>query len=48
MPRETYSLPELPYGYGDMKPCISEEQLTIHHQKHHAAYVKGANAVFES
>jgi len=47
MPRETYSLPDLPYGYGDLKPCISEEQLTIHHQKHHAAYVKGANAVFE-
>ncbi|MBI2042558.1 MAG: superoxide dismutase [Candidatus Nealsonbacteria bacterium] len=42
-----YSLPELPYGYKDLEPYISEEQLTIHHQKHHAAYVKGANAIFE-
>ena len=42
-----YSLPNLPYGYKDLEPYISEEQLTIHHQKHHAAYVKGANAIFE-
>jgi superoxide dismutase, Fe-Mn family len=47
MPDKLYSLPELPYGYGELTPYISEEQLTVHHQKHHAAYVKGANAVFE-
>lgn len=28
-------------------PYISEEQLKIHHQKHHQGYVTGANAVFE-
>jgi len=44
---EIYSLPELPYGYGDLAPAISEEQLTLHHSKHHAAYVKGANAILE-
>ena len=42
-----YSLPDLPYGYRDLKPYVSEVQLTVHHQKHHAAYVKGANAIFE-
>lgn len=42
-----YSLPQLPYGYKDLAPHISEEQLKIHHEKHHAAYVKGANALFE-
>lgn len=44
---ENYTLPELPYGYKDLEPHISEEQLTIHHQKHHQAYVTGANAILE-
>ena len=42
-----YSLPKLPYEYSALAPYISEEQLTLHHQKHHQAYVNGANAVFE-
>jgi len=42
-----YSLPELPYGYNSLVPHMSEEQLKIHHDKHHAAYVKGANAILE-
>jgi Fe-Mn family superoxide dismutase len=42
-----YKLPELPYGYGDLKPHMSEEQLKIHHQKHHQAYVNGANSILE-
>jgi len=42
-----YNLPQLPYGYKDLAPYISEEQLTIHHQKHHQAYVNGTNAIFE-
>ncbi|MFH1709852.1 MAG: superoxide dismutase [bacterium] len=45
--KKYYSLPELPYGYGDLAPHMSEEQLKIHHDKHHMAYVKGANAVLE-
>lgn len=40
-----YSLPQLNYAYGDLAPYISEEQLRIHHQKHHQAYVNGANAI---
>jgi Fe-Mn family superoxide dismutase len=42
-----YSLPKLKYDYKDLAPYISEEQLRIHHQKHHQAYVNGANAIFE-
>jgi len=42
-----YALPKLPYEYDDLKPYISEEQLKIHHQKHHQAYVNGANAILE-
>lgn len=42
-----YVLPDLPYGYKDLEPYMSEEQLKIHHDKHHAAYVKGANAILE-
>jgi Fe-Mn family superoxide dismutase len=42
---KTFSLPKLPYGYADLKPYISEEQLRIHHEKHHNAYVTGANNI---
>lgn len=42
-----YTLPALKYGYGDLSPVLSEEQLSLHHQKHHQAYVTGANAIFE-
>jgi len=42
-----YVLPKLPYGYKDLEPHMSEQQLTIHHQKHHQAYVNGANTLFE-
>jgi Fe-Mn family superoxide dismutase len=42
-----YSLPKLSYGYGDLTPHMSEEQLKIHHTKHHQAYVNGANAIFQ-
>jgi Fe-Mn family superoxide dismutase len=42
-----YALPKLPYGYKDLEPHMSELQLTIHHQKHHQAYVNGANAILE-
>ena len=42
-----YILPKLPYGYKALAPYVSEEQLTLHHQKHHQAYVTGANAILE-
>lgn len=40
-----YKLPPLLYGYEDLIPFLSEEQLTLHHQKHHQAYVNGANTL---
>jgi Fe-Mn family superoxide dismutase len=42
-----YALPQLPYGYDQLQPYISKEQLTLHHQKHHQAYVNSANAILE-
>ncbi len=42
-----YSMPDLPFGYKDLEPHISEEQLKIHHQKHHQAYVNTSNAILE-
>ena len=42
-----YTLPDLPYGYNALAPYMSEAQLRLHHDKHHAAYVNGANAIFE-
>jgi Fe-Mn family superoxide dismutase len=38
-----YTLPELDYEYGDLEPHISGQINELHHSKHHAAYVKGAN-----
>jgi Fe-Mn family superoxide dismutase len=42
-----YILPKLPYDYADLQPYMSKEQLTIHHDKHHQAYVNGANAILQ-
>jgi len=42
-----FSLPKLPFKYEDLKPYISEEQLRIHYEKHHQAYVNGANAILQ-
>jgi Fe-Mn family superoxide dismutase len=47
MESRMYELPKLAYGYKDLEPYISEQQLTLHHQKHHQAYVNGANALTE-
>jgi len=38
-----YELPDLPYGYDALEPLLSRELLELHHDAHHAAYVKGAN-----
>jgi Fe-Mn family superoxide dismutase len=42
-----YVLPKLPYEYKDLIPYMSEEQLKIHHSKHHQAYVNGANTILQ-
>ena len=45
--KKMYSLPQLPYAYNALEPFISEAQLLLHHDKHHAAYVNSANAILE-
>jgi superoxide dismutase, Fe-Mn family len=42
-----YSLPDLPYDYGALEPHYSGQILELHHDKHHAAYVAGANTTLE-
>ena len=42
-----YSLPELPYAYDALEPVCDEKTMRIHHDKHHAGYVKGLNAAME-
>lgn len=39
-----YILPALPYAYDALEPHIDEATVRLHHDKHHAAYVAGANA----
>jgi Fe-Mn family superoxide dismutase len=43
----TYTLPELRYDYSALEPHISGRIMELHHDKHHAGYVKGANAALE-
>jgi len=47
MAKDLYKLPPLKYGYADLAPYISEEQLRIHHDKHHQGYVNNTNALLE-
>lgn len=42
-----YSLPDLPYDYAALEPHISARIMELHHSKHHAAYVTGANTALE-
>ena len=42
-----YELPELPYDYSALEPHYSAEVLELHHDKHHKAYVDGANTTFQ-
>jgi Fe-Mn family superoxide dismutase len=42
-----YTLPDLPYDYAALEPHISGRIMELHHDKHHAAYVSGANLALE-
>ena len=42
-----YTLPELAYDYAALEPSISARIMELHHSKHHAAYVAGANAALD-
>jgi Fe-Mn family superoxide dismutase len=43
----TYQLPDLSYEPSALEPHISGQIMELHHDKHHAAYVKGANTTLE-
>ena len=47
MTAKTYALPDLTYDYGALEPHISGRIMELHHDKHHAGYVKGANTALE-
>jgi superoxide dismutase, Fe-Mn family len=38
-----YELPALPYAYDALEPHIDEQTMRLHHDIHHAGYVKGLN-----
>lgn len=42
-----YILPPLPYEKNALEPLVQEQMLTLHHDKHHAAYVAGLNKALE-
>jgi len=42
-----YTLPDLTYDYGALEPHVSGQIMELHHDKHHAAYVAGANTTLE-
>lgn len=38
-----FTISDLPYAYNALEPFIDEQTMKIHHDKHHAAYVKNLN-----
>lgn len=42
-----FELPVLPYAVNALEPFIDELTMTIHHGKHHAAYVTNLNAALD-
>ena len=43
-----YTLPDLTYDYGALEPNISGRIMELHHDKHHLAYVNGANSALDA
>ena len=42
-----FELSPLPYSYDALEPFIDAQTMTIHHDKHHAAYITNLNAAIE-
>ncbi|MDQ0781229.1 superoxide dismutase [Chryseobacterium sp. W4I1] len=45
---KTFTLPQLPYAYDALEPFIDKETMTIHHQRHHQAYVDNLNTALKT
>lgn len=43
----TFELPKLPYAADALEPYIDAQTMTIHHDKHHQAYVTNLNGAIE-
>jgi len=43
-----FKLPDLPYAYDALQPAMSAETLRLHHDKHHATYIKTTNELVET
>lgn len=43
----SFQQPELPYALDALAPFLSEEQMSFHYGKHHAAYFKNLNGLVE-
>ena len=42
-----YTLPDLDYDFAALEPHVSGRIMQLHHGKHHAAYVAGANTTLD-
>lgn len=42
-----FSLPSLDYEYASLEPYIDATTMTIHHQKHHQAYINNVNGALD-
>ncbi|MEL6552820.1 MAG: superoxide dismutase [Cyanobacteria bacterium J06621_11] len=43
-PSGEFVLPPLPYDYDALEPFVDAATMTVHHDKHHAGYVRNLNA----
>jgi len=46
--RAAATLPALPYGFAALEPHIDALTMEIHHDKHHAAYIKNLNTALDT
>ena len=42
-----FELPKLPYAVDALEPYIDAQTMTVHHDKHHAAYITNLNGALE-